>query len=86
MARFTRRILAVCLAGTALASCGGGGGGDNAAPAPPVVVPPPPAPRLEDGFGANFGIAFRADPNTEARDPVAGDIIPLSLVTDPTTI
>lgn len=85
MARFTPRILAICLAGTALASCGGGGD-DTPAPAPPVVVPPPPAPRLEDGFGANFGTAFRADLNGEARDPVAGDIIPLNLATDPTTI
>lgn len=82
MAKFTRRIIAVALAGTALASCGGGG---NDAPPPPVVVTPPAA-KIEDGFGANFGIAYRADPNTDAKDPVGGDIIPLDLTTDPVTI
>ena len=85
MTSLIRNIAVVTLLGIGLAACGGS---DNTASPPPVpvVVPPLPAPRLEDGFGVNFGTAFRADANTEARDPVAGDIIPLSLTTEPTTI
>ena len=82
MAKLLRNVTAVALMGAGLAACGSG---KKTAPPPPVVVVPPAA-KLEDGFGANFGIAYRADPNTDAKDPAAGDIVPLSLTTDPTTI
>lgn len=82
MSKLIRNVTTATLLGAALAACGG----SNKAPPPPPVVVVPPAAKLEDGFGANFGIAYRADPNTDAKDPVAGDIIPLSLTTDPTTI
>lgn len=82
MSKLIRNVTTATLMGAGLAACGGG---DNAAPPPPVVVVPP-APKLEDGFGANFGIAYRADPNTDAKDPAAGDIVPLSLTTEATTI
>ena len=81
MSKLLRNMLFVTVAGAALAACGGG---DEATTTPPVVVPP--APKLEDGFGANFGIAFRADPNSIAKDPQPGDIIPLSLTALPVTI
>ena len=82
MAKLIRNVAAATVMGAGLAACGGS---KSSAPPPPVVVTPPAA-KLEDGFGANFGIAYRADPNTDAKDPVAGDIIPLSLTTDPVTI
>ena len=77
------QIAAISMMAGGLSACGGGG---NSTPAPPPVVVPPPAPKLEDGFGTNFGIDFRADPNTDAKDPLPGDLIPLSLITDPVTI
>lgn len=81
MSKLIRNVTTATILGAGLAACGS----NNAPPPPPVVVVPPAA-KLEDGFGANFGIAYRADPNTDAKDPVVGDIIPLSLTTDPTTI
>lgn len=77
------RIAAVAMVAGGLSACGNN---NYSAPPPPVVVPPPPAPKVEDQFGTNFGIAYRADPNTDAKDPMAGDIIPLSLTTDPVTL
>ncbi len=77
MATMKRNLICVGFLGTLLAGCGSS---DSPAPPPPVVVAPPTA-RVEDQFGANFGVAYRADPNSIARDPVAGDIIPLSLTT-----
>ena len=73
------RIAAVAMVAGGLSACGNS---NNTPPPPPVVVPPPPAPKVEDQFGTNFGIAYRADPNTDAKDPMAGDIIPLSLTTE----
>ncbi len=82
MIKLIRNLTVVVLAAAGLAACGSS---KKATPAPPPVVVPPAA-KLEDGFGVNFGIAYRADPNTDAKDPVPGDIIPLSLTTDPTVI
>ena len=79
---FWKITLIATLAG-GLAACGS----DNAASPPsPAPVVPPPASKVEDGFGVNFGTAFRADANTNARDPAAGDIIPLDLTKNATTI
>lgn len=69
------------LTALALAGCGGGDG-DKV-----VQMPTPPAPqRFEDMFGANFGVAFRADRNTDPRDAQAGDVVAPSLTTDPRDI
>jgi hypothetical protein len=76
----TRKILLAStgLAALALAACGGGGK-DTA-----VVTPPPPAPvRLEDQFGAGFGLAFRNDRNAEPGDPQPADLEPPSLTAEP---
>ena len=62
-----------------LAACSGGA--DD--PAPP---PPPTTVVQEDKFGAVFGTAFRADANSTAIEPTDGDIIPLSLTTEPVDI
>lgn len=83
MTRLIWKIAGVAALAGGLAACGS----DNSAPPPaPVVTTPPPAARLEDGFGAGFGTAFRADVNGVARDPVAGDLAPLDLTKDATTI
>lgn len=81
MTKNTKRIIALCLLSAGLAACG-----SNNTPATPPVVVPPPAAKLEDQFGVNFGTAYRADPNTEAKDPAAGDIIPLDPTKDAVTI
>ena len=77
------KIAAVVALAGGLAACGN----DNAAVPPAPTVPPvTSAPKVEDGFGTNFGALFRADVNSVARDPVAADIAPLDLTKNPTTI
>ena len=69
---------AAALALLALAGCGGGGG-MMAAPSSPGGPP-----RIEDQFGARFGMTFRQDRNTaEPVDPQPGDVDPLNLTTEP---
>lgn len=53
--------------------------------------PPPPGGggatvRQEDSFGIAFGTAFRADNNSEPYNPMDGDIIAVSLLTEPVEI
>lgn len=75
------RIVAAAMLVGGLAACG-----NNNTPTPITQPPPVPAAKLEDQFGAGFGVAYRADANTDAKDPVPGDIVPLSLTTDPVAI
>lgn len=63
-----------------LAGCGGGA--DNTAPPPS----PPTTVVQEDTFGVVFGTAFRADVNGVPVEPKDGDIIPLSLTTEPVDV
>ena len=74
MTKLMKNAALLALLAGGLAACGS----NNTAPTPGPVVTPPTA-KVEDGFGANFATAYRADPNTDAKDPVAGDIIPLDL-------
>ncbi len=69
------RFSALAVAAGALAACGGSG--------VQVAPPPQPKPNLEDMFGTGFGIDFRANANSEPVVPMASDIIPLSLTTEP---
>jgi len=78
------RIAAVAMTTGLLAACGNNGSTPTPPVTPPVVVPP--VAKVEDQFGTNFGIAYRGDANTDAKDPTAGDIIPLSLTTDPVAL
>ncbi len=41
---------------------------------------------MEDQFGKGFGKAFRADPNSEPRNVVEGDVVPVSLTGQPVEI
>ncbi|GGE02969.1 hypothetical protein GCM10011529_06770 [Polymorphobacter glacialis] len=77
------RIGFVLLATATLAACGDNGAGPAAPPPAPVVVPPAPQ---ENAFGANFGTAFRASDTATPITPADGDIIPLSLTTEPARI
>lgn len=67
--------------GLALAACGSS-----------YQAPPPPpggggvTVRQEDSFGIAFGTAFRADNNSEPYNPMDGDIIAVSLLTEPVDI
>ena len=80
------KLAGVAAMASGLAACGGGGS-STTAPPPPVVVPPPVIAPIEDQFGAGFGVAYRASPNTDpARDPVAADLVPLSLTTEAVTL
>ncbi len=74
------RTLIIVAVGAAVASCGGGGGGGDDDPDDTTTT------LQEDSFGLSFGAAFRADPNTEPSDPGPGDIIPVSLTSEPINI
>ena len=66
----------LALAG-ALAACGGSNNGT-------VVIPPVQTAQQEDFFGTGFGALYRNPPNTvPVVSPSAGDIIALSLTTNP---
>lgn len=81
----TNRIYKLCglmLVAAMLAACGGKGGETSVSPPVTVVTPPP----QENAFGANFASAFRAPVTAEPIVPADGDIIPLSLTTDPTPV
>ncbi len=64
-----------------LAACGGGGGDNAPPPSPPTSIT-----AQEDTFGVVFGMAFRADANSEPIEPKDGDIIPLTLTEEPKEI
>ena len=80
MKRKNLNLLLFAVPISALAACGGGAG--NTSPPPP----PPPTVAQEDVFGVVFGMAFRADANATPIEPKDGDIIPLSLTTEPIEI
>jgi hypothetical protein len=64
-----------------LAACSGGGGNNQMS----VTTPPPPP--TVDALAANFGTGFAADFRMASTAtppvPAAGDIVPLSLTTQP---
>ena len=72
------RSALLLLIGAGLTACSSGGGGGG------IVTPPPgPTAKFEDQFGANFGAAYRGDPNTEPKDITAADVITPSLTAEP---
>lgn len=82
-----KQIVQRAFLGTALAlplaACGGGGGGGkDTVITPPVVV----TTAQEDMFGVQFGIDFRAAMNSEPASVADGDIVPVSLTTEPINI
>ena len=84
-----KQLVQRALIGTALAlplaACGGGGGssgGGDTVITPPVVV----TTAQEDKFGIPFGMDFRAAMNSEPAPVMDGDIVPVSLTTEPIDI
>ncbi|MEO6359186.1 MAG: hypothetical protein ABIO43_01255 [Sphingomicrobium sp.] len=66
-----------------LAACGGGGGNGSDKPGdPPTVI----TTAQEDRFGVAFGTAFRAPLNGEPVPVNDGDLVPVSLTTEPIDI
>ena len=85
MKRKTRLVLqasAAVMLATGLAACGSGNRNGTPAPTPGQTG----AARQEDQFGLMFGTDFRADPNGEPSPVADGDLIAVSLVTEPITI
>lgn len=80
MKRKSLNLLMFAVPISTLAACGGGA--DDTTPPPP----PPTTVAQEDSVGVVFGTAFRADPNSPPIEPKDGDIIPLSLTTEPVDI
>lgn len=56
---------------------------DQPTPPPPPPPPPPPAATVVDQLGAGFATTFRASSMAEPRDPVAGDLVPVTSARDP---
>ena len=83
MKRIIERAVLVAAMGSGLAACGNSGG-NASAPAPPP--PPIVVQRQEDQFGANFATDFRAGSTANPATPANGDIIPLSLTTNPVNL
>ena len=83
-----KQLVQRALIGTALAlplaACGGGGGssGGDTVITPPVVV----TTAQEDKFGIPFGMDFRAAMNSDPASVSDGDIVPVSLSTEPIDI
>ncbi len=77
------RLAFILLPAVGLAACGGSNDSAMAPAPPPVVVTPAPQ---ENAFGANFGAAFRAPDTAAPVTPADGDIVPLSLTTDPAKV
>ena len=65
-----------------LSGCGGGGGSSSSATTPPSTV----TTAQEDKFGPVFGNDFRASPNSEPAPVKDGDIVAVSLTTEPIAI
>ena len=80
MKRKSLNLLLFAVPISTLAACGGDA--DNTTPPPP----PPTTVVQEDTFGVAFGTAFRADTNGTAIEPKDGDVIPLSLTTEPVDV
>lgn len=82
MKLFIQRAALVAVLGSGVAACGGSGS-DATAPPPP---PPPVVVHQEDQFGTAFGVDFRASPMSNPVTPAPGDIVPLSLTTNPVNV
>ena len=82
--QFVQRALIGTALALPLAACGGGGGssGQDTVITPPKVT----TTAQEDKFGINFGTDFRAAMNSEPASVADGDIVPVSLTTEPIDI
>ena len=74
------------LGAAALGMAGCGGHDSTPTPGTTITTPPPPAAKLEDTFGTQFGVDYRAPANSQPVKPASGDIIPLTLTAAPTAL
>ena len=87
MKRKTQLLLqasAVSLLVTGLSACGDGNGSNTPTPTP--TPGQTGTARQEDQFGIAFGNAFRAAPDGEPSPVADGDLVAVSLTTEPVTI
>ena len=82
MKRILPRAVLVAAMSAGLAACGNDSGSAVATPVPPPVVATP----QENQFGTNFANAYRASGTSAPITPADGDIIPLSLTTNPVKV
>ena len=84
--RLLLRAAAAGALGAALTACGGGGGGNgNGGTGGTVTTGGGSTATPEDFFGSAFSTDFHAASNTQPAVPKDGDVIPLSLTTQPQT-
>lgn len=82
MKRQSLRMLLFSVSVPTLAACSD----NNNTPPPPPPPPPVVVTPQEDTFGTVFGMAFREGENGTAIEPKDGDIVALSLTTEPSEI
>jgi len=78
------RITTVALLASGVAACGGDGNSASTPSTTPAVITP--AAKQETLFGAGFATSYEQSPTATPTTPVDGDIIPLSLTTEPVTL
>lgn len=78
------RIATVATLAAGVAACGGDGNSASTPPTTPTVITP--AAKQETSFGANFATSFEQSPTATPTTPADGDIIPLSLTTEPVVL
>lgn len=86
MTRTSKLILqasAAVMLATGLAACGSNA---NNTPTPTPTPTQTAAARQEDQFGVAFGNDFRAAPDGEPSPVADGDLVAISLTTEPVTI
>lgn len=85
MKRLLVRLAMTAAVVVPLAACSDSNDMDRTSVTPPPAPPPPPPVSTAftvESFGAGFASIFRADANSEPRDPGEGDIIPISFTTE----
>ena len=65
----------LALTAVVLGACSGGH--SSSSPTPVTTL------RLEDNFGTQFGVDFRASPDSEPVKPTSGDLTPVDLSAEP---
>ena len=65
-----------------IAGCSDGNDRDDDVVVAPPSPPAPPAAGSLESIGASFAAIFRADANSEPRDPAEGDLPPVNLTAE----
>ena len=89
MTRKLGKLILISILVSGIAACKPKNNGAAPTPPPPVGTTPPPATppaaplTVAQQLGAAFATLFAAASATEPKDPAAGDLVPVSVTTEP---